>query len=424
MALLPDEILLHLLYDQLPGRELQIKTLAILFNVISPDASPFSANFNQPSFPTPPSLVLHGLQATGKTAVTKAVLKALDTPHAIIESRECITGRQLLERSFAASVEALSKLSTPETDISDYGRCENLSALQVNLERLLEKQKRFTLVFDGIDQQREAPATLIPALARFGETVCTRLHLHSTSLIAIKISCLTIVFIISVPSPRLFHTTGIPHMHFPFYTRDESIRILSQSPPNIFLAGLNSDVDYTEQEAAEDDAWVWGRFTAAVWDSLARGAARDLRSFKVVCEKLWTPFTAPIVDGTFGTRDFARLMVSRRTLFQSEDALISGVITKEQGGFVKSLGKGKRRISNLEVLRLICSSSSRITVLLEIHPVRFLPSLLQSSPSRPDLLYEGSREKAQEEGRRYRRWKKSTTSQDPTKHARSISLLS
>jgi origin recognition complex subunit 5 len=125
----------------------------------------------QPSFPTPPSVVLHGLQATGKTAATQAVLQALKTPHAIIESRECITGRQLLERSFAASVEALSKQSDTEIDLSAYGRCENLSALQVHLERLLENQKKFTLVFDGIDQQREAPSTLIPALARFGETV-------------------------------------------------------------------------------------------------------------------------------------------------------------------------------------------------------------------------------------------------------------
>ncbi|TLD31724.1 4-aminobutyrate aminotransferase [Venturia nashicola] len=310
MAMLPHEILLN---DQLPGRQVQIKTLATLFN---------------PSFPTPTSLVLHGLQATGKTAVTRAVLKALKTPHAVIDSRECITGRQLLERSFAASVEALSRPSNADIDISDYGRCENLSALQVNLERLLEKQKSFTLVFDGIDQQREAPLTLIPALARFGETI----------------PCLTVVFIISVPSPRLFHTIGIPHIHFPFYTRDESIRILSQSPPSIFLAGIDSGVDYTEQQAAEDDAWVWGRFTAAVWDSLARGAARDLLSFRAVCDKLWRPFTAPIVDGTFGTRDFARLMVSRRTLFQSEDALISGVITKGQGGIIKSLGKARHEL--------------------------------------------------------------------------------
>jgi hypothetical protein len=94
-------------------------------------------------------------------------------------------------------------------------------------------------------------------------------------------------------------------------------------------------------EAAEDNAWVWGRFCTAVWDSLAKGAARDLLSFRKVCEKLWRPFTTPIVDGTFGTRDFARLMVSRRTLFQNEDALISGVLTKEQGEIVKSSAKGK-----------------------------------------------------------------------------------
>lgn len=274
--------------------------------------------------------------------MTKAVLKALKTPHAIIESRECVTGRQLLERIFAASVETLSKLSKAETDLSDYGPCENLSALQVNLERLLDDQKRFTLVFDGIDQQREAPSTLISALARFGETVRALLQLQNILLTADKIPCLTVVFIISVPSPRLFHTTGIPHIHFPFYTRDESIRILSQTPPTIFLAVSESDVDYTEQDAAEDDAWVWGRFTSAVWDSLARGAARDLLSFRAVCEKLWRPFTIPIVDGTLGTRDFARLMVSRRTLFQSEDALISCVGTRERGGIIKSSGKGKQ----------------------------------------------------------------------------------
>jgi origin recognition complex subunit 5 len=143
-----------------------------------------------------------------------------------------------------------------------------------------------------------------------------------------------------VPSPRLFHTTGIPHIQFPPYTRDESIRIISLSPPKIFFNGLDPAVDYTEEEAAEDDAWVWGRYCSAVWDSLAKGAARDLSSFRAVCEKLWKPFTAPIIDGTFGTRDFARLMVSRRALFQSEDALISGIITKEQSTMIKSGPKG------------------------------------------------------------------------------------
>jgi origin recognition complex subunit 5 len=141
-----------------------------------------------------------------------------------------------------------------------------------------------------------------------------------------QIPSLTVVFIITVPSPRLFHTTGLPHMHFPPYTRDESIKILSVAPPKIFPDGLDPNVDYTEEQAAEDDAYVWGRFCGVVWDTLAKGAARDLVSFRNVCHKLWKPFTAPIVDGTFGTRDFARLMVSRRAIFQDESVLIHNVV--------------------------------------------------------------------------------------------------
>jgi origin recognition complex subunit 5 len=45
----------------------------------------------------------------------------------------------------------------------------------VNLQGILEGHgDKFVLVFDGIDAQREAPPTLIPALARFGEMVYTR----------------------------------------------------------------------------------------------------------------------------------------------------------------------------------------------------------------------------------------------------------
>jgi origin recognition complex subunit 5 len=125
----------------------------------------------------------------------------------------------------------------------------------------------------------------------------------------------------------LYHTTGLPHVHFPPYSRDESIQILSLHPPKIFPNGWDPSINYTEEQAAEDDAYVWGRFCGVVWDTLAKGAARDLVSFRNACHELWTPFTAPIVDGTFGTRDFARLMVSRRTIFQDESALMHSVVS-------------------------------------------------------------------------------------------------
>jgi hypothetical protein len=65
-------------------------------------------------------------------------------------------------------------------------RCENLSQLVVEISRLLEGwttsgeehegKKRFVLVFDGIDRQRDAPPTLFPALARLGEIVSPPPH--------------------------------------------------------------------------------------------------------------------------------------------------------------------------------------------------------------------------------------------------------
>lgn len=98
---------------------------------------------------------------------------------AIIKSAECITGRHLLERTLGAVARAL--------DRKDYAsRCENLAQLVVGLGKLLERYRdgyprdhgrlgdqgmRFVLVFDGIDRQRDAPNTLLPALARMGEVV-------------------------------------------------------------------------------------------------------------------------------------------------------------------------------------------------------------------------------------------------------------
>lgn len=76
-------------------------------------------------------------------------------------------------------------------------RCENLAQLVVEVGKLLEgwtatneaqaAKQRFVLLFDGIDRQREAPPTMLPALARMGEIV----GLVPTSISAVKI--LTII---------------------------------------------------------------------------------------------------------------------------------------------------------------------------------------------------------------------------------------
>jgi origin recognition complex subunit 5 len=132
---------------------------------------------------------LYGLEATGKTSVIKAFLEALTALPAstapnghsedstaedilqftIVKCAECITGRHLLEQTVGAVAKAVGWTGT-------VGRCENLAQFVIELGRLLNDQvpvmRRFVLVFDGIDNQREPQPTLLPALARLGELVC------------------------------------------------------------------------------------------------------------------------------------------------------------------------------------------------------------------------------------------------------------
>lgn len=241
----------------------------------------------------------------------QAYLTSSDLSHTIIRCQECVTGRHLLERTLTAVHEALPADGLDRDPTSFNGRCENLGALAVHLQRLLDKQDKFVLVFDGIDKQREAPPTLLPALARLGE----------------MIPSLTVLFIVRHPSCQFLHQTGVPHIHFAPYTRTQSIRIVSRSAPDIFLEPPPSEADYDDEVHEEDKAWLWPRFCAAVWDALAQNAARDLVAFRDLCHKLWRPFVAPIIKGDFGTRDFSRLLVAQRRLFQEDGVLLDSLIT-------------------------------------------------------------------------------------------------
>ncbi|KAL5445457.1 hypothetical protein PMIN07_004679 [Paraphaeosphaeria minitans] len=294
--MLPDEIL-EQLNSKYPCRESQIQQLAALYNA---------------HIPSPSLLVAHGLTATGKSSIIRSYLELSSLPYAIANSRECITGRHLLERTVASCLDALDDYYDETIDRRPYARTENLSSLIVALGRMLEGRGKFVLVLDGVDKQREAPYTLLPALARFGESIPN----------------LSIILITTLPIPLELHRPGTPHLHFPTYNRNSLLTILGRNPPQIFLQPPNEEhfPDYTPDIAAEDDAWLWGRFTATVYDALSRHTGRDVVSFRLAALRLWRPFVEPIVQGTFGTRDYSRLMVNRRALFQVEDSVLDRII--------------------------------------------------------------------------------------------------
>lgn len=94
---------------------------------------------------------------------------ALHIQYAIVNSRECVTGRHLFETTLRRVAAAVGLESVAP-------RCENLAQLTHELSKILKHppqsdRPHFVLVFDSIDRQREAPATLLPALARLSEIV-------------------------------------------------------------------------------------------------------------------------------------------------------------------------------------------------------------------------------------------------------------
>ncbi|KAL6720286.1 hypothetical protein ACLMJK_002207 [Lecanora helva] len=294
MSLLPEEIAVSL-NDSIHGRVIQIRQLASALASIG--------------FAT---LVVHGGRATGKSYTVTSILDNIDTPSAVVRSQECITTRHLLERALSSVNAAIIEKAQVEPERKFDGKCESISTFVVELQRLLEGVERFILVFDGIDRQRESAPTLLPAIARLGELIPN----------------LTTILITTTSNPHLFHHASLPHIYFPPYTRAESLAIVSKSPLSInsSLTSIQINDGAQIEVVDEDSTWLWTRFTTAVWDSLGQSAARDIVRFREACSRLWQPFIQPIKDGHYGPREFSKLMVRNRSLFQSEAALVDSII--------------------------------------------------------------------------------------------------
>ncbi|KAJ4403089.1 hypothetical protein N0V85_005183, partial [Neurospora sp. IMI 360204] len=276
---LPDELLFTTLSQTFPCRDAQIR---------APHAAPCQ------------NLVIHGTEATGKSAITAALLQALqeELKYVIINSIECITARHLYESTVAKVAEALQWQGAAT-------RCDSVSQMVVELSKMLKYPSypanfRFVLVFDGIDRQREAPITLLPALARLSEIIPR----------------ITSVFIVTSPPASFLRTSFVPCIEFPNYTKNEFVTILNTT--SLPTAPLPTT---TIQETTE----LWNRFTGAVHDALARAASRTLPSLQHACTSLWPRFTAPILAGTHAPREFSKLMVAARVHFQDESLLDPGI---------------------------------------------------------------------------------------------------
>ncbi|KFH42246.1 Origin recognition complex subunit-like protein [Hapsidospora chrysogenum ATCC 11550] len=288
---LPDELILAPVLQTYPCRERQIRSLATLLH---PDAAPCR------------NLTLHGIEATGKTAVTSSLLHSLaaNVPtlrYTVVNAAQCITARHLFETVVASVAEAVD---WPQDDVAK--RCETLAALDVELCRMLMYTDRgdgfrFVLVLDAIDRAREAPPTLMPGLARLSEIIPS----------------LTTVFIVTAPPAHHLRSPSSPTLHFPPYTKPDFIRILTLSPP----------CQPIRNATLPETTALWTRFCAAVHDALVRPAARSLPAFRHACEALWPRFVAPLERGVYEPKEFSKLLVAARSHFQDEGVLNPGIVS-------------------------------------------------------------------------------------------------
>lgn len=201
MAQLPDELVLSILDQRFPCRQQQTRALATLISVSLSMGLGTSSNlslgciltFTQPNLAPCRNCIVYGTEASGKSAITEALLQQLgdaqpaahpQSPafqYAIVNSVECVTGRHLFETTVRKVASALG--------FHDFAtRCESLAQLNFELSRMLKhvtqpEGRHFVLVFDAIDRQKEAPPTLLPALARLSEMVSLSLwHGHARPL--------------------------------------------------------------------------------------------------------------------------------------------------------------------------------------------------------------------------------------------------
>lgn len=146
-----------------------------------------------------------------------------------------------------------------------------------------------------------------------------------------------------MPRPRFLSSAEVPHVHFTPYNKEESIKVLSKYVQRITKVPSEGDngEEEEEEEYTEDDAkeelYVWEKFCGTVWDSLARGAARNIVQFRESVDKMWLQFVQPIAKGEYGTRNYSSLYLLQKDMFRRETNVIDSVLPATAAGRTTAL---------------------------------------------------------------------------------------
>lgn len=167
----------------------------------------------------PPALFLYGHTGTGKSLVINTLMQSLDLPHVMVSCVECYSQRFLYERI----LNKLQGLRCYMADPESYLKCDNMNDFvrmfkQVCEDRGLNSQTMY-IVFDRAECLRDKEINILPAFLRLQELT------HQN---------VCVILMTEIVWEKFRTGTGYcePYiLHFPDYTRDEILTILTEDRP-------------------------------------------------------------------------------------------------------------------------------------------------------------------------------------------------
>ena len=302
------------LKQRFPGRETQIEDLVQVLTSLSVSSS---------SHP----MMISGPRGTGKTAMVRETVEALNIPHVYVSCYETKSAKDV----YSAILEGLMGLKRHKREgYASTVRCGSLSEF---LELLPEAIRRYTrtpwvivdaahrlnddVVFSTLTRAQSAMRYVSPTIKRTAKerrnTSASRKRNSEGFFFSPRktVSGLGIIFISSICwSSGHFVSDGIqamhPHeIHFSSYRPIELQKILMQRLPS-------DDPIAT--------ASVYRQFLTAIVSSLAR-STENVNDLQTAAEKLWPLYSAPLREGkeVNGARLFARIRSSLGSIVSDLD---------------------------------------------------------------------------------------------------------